>query len=526
MNRLAHKNLVKAALLVLMTPLAALAQLPPAVAPETQARPKTPRRPPAGPNGVVVLPRAQTDAPQVVTIVHQLSGIKILRFILRQVGDREVVEVNEPLAMTNDVHTNILAGLALDGGQTIAVWLPQAAAEIRTPARIDRSIASTEAAPGLSVVLSDGKRLQCDYLGLDGTTGLSILRANSSVITGTQSGREPREGQLLRILAPQRGEPPVNPAPYNSPGTIFVRVGEVAATLAEVTRTSNGRIDHLVATGSSLSSDFVGGIAIDDAGATVGIVEGVEQGRARILPASAVVAAVQRVVTQQASVPRPLLGVRGGPMEPASRAFLRAHGWEDNDIGKFFEHPSGFLLTSVLPGTPAAAAQLRPGDVIVRVNDFEVKNELDFTSLLGEAGSGANVNFTVLRPAQSGPASVAVKLGSSLDPMFGPQNFAFPGFASPAAGPLGKLGIETFALSPRFAAPFGTQGGLLVIGVQLNSPAARAGVREGDIVESVDGRSVMKQAPVLASDDNYTLGVIRDNRRVEIAVRLEPAKKP
>ena len=57
----------------------------------------------------------------------------------------------------------------------------------------------------------------------------------------------------------------------------------------------------------------------------------------------------------------------------------------------------GLLLTKVAPGTPAALADLRRGDVIVRVNNFDVKSAEDFSYVLNEAGGGATVNFTFFR---------------------------------------------------------------------------------------------------------------------------------
>src|ERR1700704_5581538 len=54
----------------------------------TQQPGRTPRRPVAPPARVTVIADRTEVAPQVVTIVHRLSGLKMLRFLLRQEGDR------------------------------------------------------------------------------------------------------------------------------------------------------------------------------------------------------------------------------------------------------------------------------------------------------------------------------------------------------------------------------------------------------------------------------------------------------
>src|SRR6476620_3310476 len=70
------------------------------------------------------------SAPQVVTIVHRLNGLKMLRLLLRSPEQVEAIaNLNEGFNFTDDVHINIIAGLAMDDGQTIAAWLPDAELE-------------------------------------------------------------------------------------------------------------------------------------------------------------------------------------------------------------------------------------------------------------------------------------------------------------------------------------------------------------------------------------------------------------
>jgi S1-C subfamily serine protease len=484
----------------------------------------------------VVAAQSEPTAPQVVTVVHQLSGLKMLRLLLRQKGEQDTVAmINEPLAMTSEVHTNIIAGLAFDDGQTIAVWLPQAAAEIyprvgwpKPTGQIARVtgtvIAGTPAKPNLSVVFSDGKLLRVNYVGLDVTTGVSVLHVNTTTSAAhPQEGNDqPNVGQRVRLVAPQRVEAPED----IPPGTIYARIGETYAKLESISRTSAGKLERLIAGGVNLTPAFVGGVAVDESGATLGIVQGIERNQVRILPASVVEAAVRRVIERQASVPRPLLGVRGEPVELTPRRSFLAQGWRDEDLTELFRKPFGIFLTSVLPDTPAAFAKLRPGDVIVRVNEAEVKSEDDFSAMLSDAGSGAAVNFTLLRPSRPTPESIVVKLGGSLEPFFESQFITVPGFPNKDEGPLASLGIETFTLSPKAALAFGAQGGLLVLGVQPESAAAGVGMREGDLIEAIDGSPATRTSPLLSTRKEHTLTVVRDRQRFEITVELKLEKQP
>src|SRR5262245_44979908 len=55
-------------------------------------------------------------APQVVTLLHQLSGLKMFRLLVRSGEVRTIARVDESFRMNGAVHTNIIAGLALDDG--------------------------------------------------------------------------------------------------------------------------------------------------------------------------------------------------------------------------------------------------------------------------------------------------------------------------------------------------------------------------------------------------------------------------
>src|SRR5437667_8895582 len=73
-------------------------------------------------------------APQVVTILHRLNGLKVFRLLLRssqQFG--AIANLDEAFQIAGEVHTNVIAGLTLDDGQTIAAWLPEAEAEMPPP---------------------------------------------------------------------------------------------------------------------------------------------------------------------------------------------------------------------------------------------------------------------------------------------------------------------------------------------------------------------------------------------------------
>jgi len=105
--------------------------------------------------------------------------------------------------------------------------------------------------------------------------------------------------------------------------------------------------------GGKLSPDVIGGVACNQVGETIGIVESIEDNKATIASADVIRSATRRVLDRQGSVPRPLLGVSGEPVELAAQAAFLARGWRDDQVKDLLDGQVGILLTSVMPQTPA-----------------------------------------------------------------------------------------------------------------------------------------------------------------------------
>src|SRR5215207_3311727 len=131
-------------------------------------------------------------APQVVTIVHRLNGLKMFRMLLREEQVQSIAALDSAFNLMDDVHTNVIAGLAMDDGETIAAWLPEADVEFgppaipspvpprppraKSPRRPVAAFGNVSDSPDVTVIGPDGKRLAAKYIGLDAVTGLSILK--------------------------------------------------------------------------------------------------------------------------------------------------------------------------------------------------------------------------------------------------------------------------------------------------------------------------------------------------------------
>lgn len=507
-----------------------------------------------------VIVENKAAAPQVVTILHSLSGLKVFKLLIRSQAQVEAIErLDEAFNIDGEVHTNVIAGLALDDGHTIAAWLPEAEAEMPPPAilfaprapwasRIPRPPAAPAVAPSaegsppramgplaplpgvpaldfrgsllepadLRVITRDGKRIVGRYLGLDGLTGLSLITLPGGSFPQTIDSKEETidVGQRLRVIGPQ----PAPRSETNPKSAMYVRIAETEAMVVSIARSPSGGVARVRIRSAKLSPENIGGIAINEDGRTLGIVDAVEGSEATIVPVALVRMAAKRVLARQASVPRPWLGIQGEPIGALSFERLLRVGWEIERARALTEKRQGILLTNVAPGSPAALAQLKPGDLILSVNNGYVRNAEDFSLLLDEVGPESPVLFTIARPGKDASESMEIKLSESPDPWFGLKKFKLHIPTAIQPGPLRAEGVEMVAIKPRVAQRLGSTGGLLVVSVEPATDAFKAGLRPGDVIESIDGQPVFAGGAVIAlpkdPDAASTCVVVRNRAKI------------
>src|SRR5207253_2107709 len=93
-----------------------------------------------------------------------------------------------------------------------------------------------------------------------------------------------------------------------------------------------------------------------------------------------------------------------------------------------------------------------------------------------------------------------------------------------------RIGVSTQSLTKQLADYFGAKdGGLLITSVNDNSPAAKAGLKAGDVITAVDGEKVTSSGDVSRAinkkqDGDVTLTILRD--RNTRTITLTPEKNP
>ncbi len=156
----------------------------------------------------------------------------------------------------------------------------------------------------------------------------------------------------------------------------------------------------------------------------------------------------------------------------------------DRDLAEALgvEPKSGILVGSVVEDSPAEEAGLKRGDIIVKFNGEKVGDVDHFRLKVAETGVGKKVPLEILRDGKK--KRITVKLGER------PTEIAQAGVRHKAKK---WLGIEVDSVNGsrgKALAPEGVEKGVIVVDVEVGSPAYEAGIRPGDLIEEVDGKAI------------------------------------
>jgi serine protease Do len=222
----------------------------------------------------------------------------------------------------------------------------------------------------------DGRELAFDVVGTDPHSDLAVLRADADDLIPAELGdaERLRVGQLVVAIG--------NPNGFAG----SVTAGVVSA-LGRSLPTQGGRIvDNVIQTDAALNPGNSGGALADGRGRVVGVntaVAGVGLGLA--VPVNAATRQIVGALMTEGRFRRAYLGIAGGsrPLPPR--------------VARRLGRQSGVEIVQVVEGSPAAAAGLRPEDLIVELDGAPVTDVGDIQRLMVVEKIGVAVPLRVLR---------------------------------------------------------------------------------------------------------------------------------
>jgi serine protease Do len=154
------------------------------------------------------------------------------------------------------------------------------------------------------------------------------------------------------------------------------------------------------------------------------------------------------------------------------------------DLAKSFglDKSQGALISNVFPGSPAEKGGIQAGDVILEFNGKPIEDSHQLPAQVARTPIGTKVSVLILRDGKR--KTLRVKVGEREDES--PVSEAGQGSGE-------GLGISVRDLSPEEIKGLGLlqgQKGVYIAAVDPNSSAARSDIRPGDVLLSINGRTV------------------------------------
>lgn len=348
----------------------------------------------------------------------------------------------------------------------------------------------------ITVRLTDRREFRAKLVGSDPQTDVAVLRIDAKGLPTVRLGDPSR----VRV-----GEPVLAiGSPYGFENTVTAGiVSAKSRSLPDDTYVPFLQTDVAVNPGNS------GGPLFDVRGEVIGINSqiysrtGGFQGLSFAIPID-VASRVQAQLVATGTVTRGRFGVS---IQELDQSLARAFGMET---------PRGALVTAVEPGSPAAQAGLLTGDVIVAVDGKAIDRSAELPALVTDIRPGQVAAVDVLRDRKT--RRLAITVGSASAVKVAGAAVDAPGAS---AQPAARLGLSVRELRAGEVGP-GQPGGLLV--ESAGGPAAKAGIRPGDRILSVNGAPVGTAAQlrdrVQAAGNDVALLIQRADARVFVPLRL------
>ena len=364
---------------------------------------------------------------------------------------------------------------------------------------------------------SETKTYLAKVIGHDPLTDVAVIKIDATNLPAAVIG----DSSKLRVgdIVLAAGNP-MNLSQSLTHGIVSA-VGRIGMGIVH-DRSSIG-FENFIQTDASINPGNSGGPLVDGLGRVVGIntaimsQSGMSAGIGFSIPINMVLS-VGEDLLNGGKVSRGFLGIK---MKNLDADEAKALGVGDS---------GGVLVESVVPGSPAQKAGILEGDVITSAAGQHLENSISLRSVVGGSKPGSKMLFEVIRDNKNITLTVVLAGASDEDLAKGTAGGGQKEVADVAAKPSSKFipGVTlqevTPALRQRYDIPKDVIG-VAVIKVEPNTPAAGAGLEEGDVIISVNSHPVktLAEASTEAQDSEKVIGlrVSRKGERKFIMVRKD-----
>ncbi|WP_429446621.1 trypsin-like peptidase domain-containing protein [Paraburkholderia sp. 40] len=333
----------------------------------------------------------------------------------------------------------------------------------------------------VTVRLTDRREFKAKIVAVDTQSDIAVIQIDATKLPTVKLGDSARVRvgeQVLTIGSPDS---------YQNTVTAGI-VSATSRTLAD------GSTFPFFQTDVSLNPDNSGGPVFNRAGEVVGIDVQVYADSDRLQSLTfAIPINMANKVRSQLQAEQAQQGQLSAQDNARSNLGIQVEDVDTNLASAFgLPRAAGALVTSVDPGSPAAASNLKTGDVIVQLADKPIDHAADLTGQNPALQTGTKVPLKLIRDHK--PMTVMVNIG----PASQQANAGAGGVAGPSSDAgsrqfhaLDHLGLTMHSLTDQERRSMDLPQGLMVDDV--SGTAAAAGIKPGDVVLSLNGTLVASQ---------------------------------
>src|SRR5215469_1207509 len=324
----------------------------------------------------------------------------------------------------------------------------------------------------IEVQLSDGRSKKARLIGADSQADLAVLKIDDPNV------------KPLKLADSDTVQPGDFVLAIGNPFGLQETVTDGIISWKGQPNSTDFRAD-LLQTNAAINPGNSGGPLINLRGEVVGINEqivsrsGGSEGIGFAIPSNAVRTALESVL-KHGRIIRGYLGVVSRALQSEQQSA------SDNE---------GVVVDQVVPGSPAAQAQLQPGDLIRKFNGHDVKTIGTLRSILAQTELSKNVGVEIVRDGKPLKVTAQIKeqpqdyQTSSVLPRRAPSQPQQPGEEEADGGPLASIHVGD--LTPEMAGqldlPSNVQG-VLVTGVDRDSGGGE--LQKGDVIEEINQQPI------------------------------------
>jgi serine protease Do len=312
----------------------------------------------------------------------------------------------------------------------------------------------------ITVVLNDEREFDAEIVGRDPHTDLALIKidADKDLPTARMGSSEKLQvGEWVAAIG----------SPFGLEQT--VTAGIVSAKGRVI---GSGPYDDFIQTDASINPGNSGGPLINMNGEVVGINTAIiagGQGIGFAIPIDLATGVIKQLKAD-GEVTRGWLGIT---IQDLKADLAEYYGVNDK---------TGVLVANVIPGDPADEAGIKPHDIILKVNGEKVETSRDLTAKSAKLTVGEKAKVTVLRDGKEKTLTVKVDK----------RPLTLAAADAPQPKKETEYGFQVADLTPEMARRFNMEEnrGVVVVGVNANSKADKAGIQKGDLILEVNRQDV------------------------------------